>query len=168
MEGMKFRFLNACITGTLGDSFALAAVVSAMGISDLLRRDIQGHPDHGVAPLRPKAGVHAARTRSTVGYVRPSHGLCVPQQACVRYRRGDGADCPSLVGSANSTRCRRGRQSAEVIILAIICATAGAASVCIPIRGRRWSPTNHEVPIGVRANPEIMCVDATLPQTDGP
>lgn len=41
-EAMKFRFLNAGVTGELGQSFGLAAVVSAMGMWDHARRERQG------------------------------------------------------------------------------------------------------------------------------
>lgn len=46
-EAMKFRFLNAGVTGELGDSFSVAAVVSAMGMWDHVRRENQNNPDHG-------------------------------------------------------------------------------------------------------------------------
>lgn len=46
-EAMTFRFLNAGVTGELGDLFGLAAVVSAMGIWDHIRRERQNNPDHG-------------------------------------------------------------------------------------------------------------------------
>lgn len=46
-EAMKFRFLNAGVTGELGDVFGLAAVVSAMGMWDQVRRESQNKPDHG-------------------------------------------------------------------------------------------------------------------------
>lgn len=46
-EAMKFRFLNAGVTGELGELFGLAAVVSAMGMWDHVRRERQSNPDHG-------------------------------------------------------------------------------------------------------------------------
>lgn len=46
-EAMKLRFLNTGGTGEFGDTFALAAVVSAMGMWDHVRRERQKNPDHG-------------------------------------------------------------------------------------------------------------------------
>lgn len=46
-EAMKFRFLNSGASGELGESFAHAAVVSALGMWDHVRRERQKNPDHG-------------------------------------------------------------------------------------------------------------------------
>lgn len=46
-EAMKFRFLNSGALGELGPSFDYAAVMTALGIWDHVRRERQKNPDHG-------------------------------------------------------------------------------------------------------------------------
>lgn len=46
-EAMKFRFLNSGASGLLGSSFVHAAVISALGMWDHVRRERQKNPDHG-------------------------------------------------------------------------------------------------------------------------
>lgn len=46
-EALKFRFLNSGASGELGHSFRYAAVMSALGMWDHLRRERQKNPDHG-------------------------------------------------------------------------------------------------------------------------
>lgn len=46
-EAMKFRFLSSGASGELGDKFESAAVVSALGMWDHVRRQRQKNPDHG-------------------------------------------------------------------------------------------------------------------------
>ncbi|KAJ4418468.1 hypothetical protein N0V82_005548 [Gnomoniopsis sp. IMI 355080] len=46
-EAMKFRFLSSGASDELGDMFESAAVVSALGMWDHVRRARQKNPDHG-------------------------------------------------------------------------------------------------------------------------
>ncbi|KAJ4389298.1 hypothetical protein N0V93_006764 [Gnomoniopsis smithogilvyi] len=46
-EAMRFRFLSSGASGELGDVFESAAVVSALGMWDHVRRARQKNPDHG-------------------------------------------------------------------------------------------------------------------------
>lgn len=46
-EAMKFRFLSSGASSELGDIFKSAAVVSALGMWDHIRRESQKQPDHG-------------------------------------------------------------------------------------------------------------------------
>lgn len=46
-EAMKFRLLNSGASGVLGAMFESAAVVSALGMWDHVRRARQSNPDHG-------------------------------------------------------------------------------------------------------------------------
>lgn len=46
-EAMKFRFLNSGAAEELGATFEYAAVMSALGMWDHIRRERQKNPDHG-------------------------------------------------------------------------------------------------------------------------